>query len=81
MQLSTAVKNFCFTPVNSDSFKTAQVCAGGIGSDEVDPDTLMSRKIKNLYICGEMLNVDGDCGGFNLHFAFGSGIKAAKNIK
>ena len=81
MQLSTAVKNFCFTPVNSDSFKTAQVCAGGIGSDEVDPVTLMSRKIKNLYICGEMLNVDGDCGGFNLHFAFGSGIKAAKNIK
>ena len=74
-------KNFTFTPEKTDSFKTAQVCAGGIGSDEVYPDTLMSRKTNGLYICGEMLNVDGDCGGYNLHFSFGSGIMAAKNIK
>ena len=74
-------KNFTFTPEKTDSFKTAQVCAGGIGSDEVYLDTLMSRKTNGLYICGEMLNVDGDCGGYNLHFSFGSGIMAAKNIK
>lgn len=79
--LAQTIKNFCFTPIRSDSFKTAQVCAGGIGSDEVYAGSLMSKKIRNLYICGEMLNVDGDCGGYNLHFAFGSAIKAANNIK
>ena len=40
--------------------------------------TLMSKRAKNLYICGELLNVDGDCGGFNLHFAAGSGLLAGK---
>ena len=79
--LAEKIKNFCFTPVKTDNFRSAQVCAGGIGSDEIYADSLMSRKIRNLYICGEMLNVDGDCGGYNLHFAFGSGIKAANNIK
>ena len=81
LSVADHTKNFTFTPEKTDSFKTAQVCAGGIGSDEVYPDTLMSRKTNGLYICGEMLNVDGDCGGYNLHFSFGSGIMAAKNIK
>ncbi len=80
-QIAECVKDFRFTPVRSDSFKTAQVCAGGIGSDEVFADTFMSKKVKNLYICGELLNVYGECGGYNLHFAVGSAIIAAKNIK
>ena len=80
-KLAESVKCFTFTPEKNDSFQSAQVCAGGVGSDEVYPDSLMSRKISDLYICGEMLNVDGDCGGYNLHFAFGSGIIAARNIK
>ena len=75
------VKHFSFTPVKADSFKTAQVCAGGIDSGYVCPDTLMSKKYKGLYICGEMLDVDGDCGGYNLHFAVASAIKAVRNIK
>ena len=40
-----------------------------------------SKKIKGLYLAGETLNVDGDCGGYNLNFAFASGVKAAKSIK
>ncbi len=81
IHLADCAKNFIFTPKKAEQFGSAQVSAGGIGSDEIDPDSLMSKKIKNLYVCGEMLNVDGDCGGYNLHFAFGSGILAANNIK
>ena len=70
-----------FTPVQSDAYKTAQVSAGGIDSRYIEPQTLCSRKYRGLYICGELLDTDGDCGGFNLHFAVGSALKAAGSIK
>ncbi len=79
--LINAVKAFTFMPVYSDNFNSAQVCAGGYDSDTIDPETLMSRKINNLFVCGEMLDADGECGGYNLHFAFGSAMKPAKYIK
>ncbi len=63
----------------------AQVTAGGIACREFDPATLQSRRVPGLYAAGEMLDVDGACGGFNLQFAFASGIvageRAAKQIK
>ncbi len=77
-KLAGTVKSFVFTPTDTGGLKSAQVCAGGVGSDEVIPQTLRAGRIKNLYICGELLNVDGDCGGFNLHFALGSGLLAGK---
>ena len=80
-KLAHTVKNFSFTPLKSDDYSNAQVCAGGITSKYVYPDTLMSKTVKNLYICGELLDVDGECGGYNLHFAFGSGIIVGKSIK
>ena len=80
-KIAGAVKNFVFTPVISDGYKSAQVSAGGISSKYINPETLMSRKVKNLYICGELLDVDGDCGGYNLHFAFGSGMIPSKYVK
>lgn len=80
-KLAHTVKNFTFTPLKSEDYSNAQVCAGGITSKYVYPETLMSKTVKNLYICGEMLDVDGECGGYNLHFAFGSGILAGKSIK
>ena len=52
----------------------AQVTAGGIACGEFDPDTLRSLLIPGLYAAGEMLDVDGACGGFNLQFAFASGM-------
>lgn len=79
-KLAGSAKNFMFTPIRYDAYKTAQVSAGGIGSDFVDPDTLMAKRVKNLYVCGELLDVDGDCGGFNLHFAVGSALLAAGSI-
>ncbi len=56
----------------------AQVTAGGIACREFDPDTLRSQLVPGLYAAGEMLDVDGACGGFNLQFAFASGIVAGE---
>lgn len=54
----------------------AMATAGGVSVDEVDPRTFASRKTHGLYLTGEMLDVDGDSGGFNLHFAWASGLAA-----
>ncbi len=60
-------------------FDGAQCCSGGVSLSEVYPDTLMSKKLKNIYICGELLDICGDCGGYNLHFAWASGYLAGKS--
>lgn len=60
-------------------FESAQVTAGGISADEFDPATLESRIAPGIHAAGEVLDVDGDCGGYNLMFAFGSGILAGLN--
>ena len=54
-------------------FDQAQVTAGGLCTDEFDPETMGSRLVPGLYACGEVLDVDGDCGGFNLQWAWSSG--------
>lgn len=59
-------------------FDSAQVTAGGLDVREFDPATMASRLVPGLYAAGEMLDVDGTCGGFNLMFAFGSGLLAAR---
>ncbi len=60
-------------------FDSAQVTAGGIAPKDFDPATMESRRVPGLHAAGEVLDVDGDCGGFNLMFAFGSGILAGLN--
>ena len=66
------------------SWQSAQVTAGGIRTREFDADTLQSRKVPGLYAAGEILNVDGDCGGFNLQWAWTSGhiagVSAAEQL-
>ena len=57
-------------------FKKAQVTAGGVRLSEIDPHTFESKRHKGLFIIGEALDVDGDCGGYNLQFAFASGMCA-----
>lgn len=56
----------------------AQVTAGGIVTQEFDPHTLQSRIVPGLYAAGEVLDVDGDCGGFNLQWAWSSGLLAGQ---
>ena len=54
-------------------FDQAQVTAGGLQTGEFDPQTMQSRLVPGLYACGEVLDVDGDCGGYNLQWAWSSG--------
>ena len=62
------------------SFKNSQVSVGGVPLGEVDPLSMESRLIPGLYLVGETLDVAGPCGGFNLHFAFGSGYMAGAHL-
>ena len=61
-------------------FDFAQVAAGGADCREFDPCTMESKFVPGLFATGEVLNVDGDCGGFNLMFAFSSGLSAGKSV-
>ena len=80
-ELANALKNFTLKVTGNLGFNYAQVTKGGIVTDDVDKNTMESKLYKNLYIVGEALNVDGDCGGYNLTFAFTSGILASRAIK
>ena len=62
------------------SWPSAQVTAGGVDTDEVNPFTMESVFVKGLYFCGEILDIDGACGGFNLQWAWSSGYVAGKCI-
>ena len=61
------------------SYDKAQVSAGGISLRELDPRTLGAKQIPGLYFAGEMLNVTGPCGGYNLHWCFASGLLAGQS--
>ena len=65
--------------VGTNSFDSAQGCSGGVRLKEINPYTMESLLVNNLYITGELLDVDGECGGFNLGFAWISGYLAGKN--
>ena len=69
-----------FAVQGTKGFGGAQVTAGGIDAVAIDPCTMGVRGIPGLYAAGEVLDVDGDCGGFNLQFAFGSATVAARAI-
>ena len=56
----------------------AMVTRGGISLKEIDPNTMQSKLVKGLYFCGEVVNLDGPCGGYNLQWAFSSGNLAGK---
>ena len=68
-------------PVTSTmGFAQAQVTRGGIVTDQFDPATLQSRHHPGLYAVGEVLDVDGPCGGYNLQWAWASALTACKDI-
>ena len=64
----------------TQGFGGAQVTAGGMDPSAFDPATLMHKRYRGLYAAGEVLDVDGDCGGYNLQFAWSSAYVAAKAI-
>ena len=73
-----AAKNYTFTVKTTQDWNRAQVTAGGVPLSEICPQTLESSRCSGLYLCGELLNLDGDCGGYNLQWAWASGMAAGK---
>ena len=72
------IKNCSFSVTGTSSWQNAQATLGGIGADEIT-DELESRRFKGVYLCGEILDTVGDCGGYNLQWAWSSGITAGRN--
>ena len=75
------IKLLAWTPLTingHDGFKMAMITRGGISLKEIDPYTMQSKKLNGLYFCGEVMNLDGPCGGYNLQWSFASGYLAGK---
>ena len=68
----------CFKVIGTTGFKNSQVTRGGVDLSQINCHDYSAKKFENLYIIGEALNIDGDCGGYNLHFAFASGYRLGK---
>ena len=73
------LKQWEFEVSGTNTFANAQVTAGGINTKEINSQTLESNIVPNLYFAGEILDVDGDCGGYNLQWAWSSGAIAGKS--
>ena len=77
------IKLLTWTPltiIGHDGFKMAMITRGGINLKEIDPETMESKLYDGLYFAGEVINLDGPCGGYNLQWAFSSGVVCAKAL-
>lgn len=79
-KIAALIKDFSFNVTGNTGFINSQVTSGGLDTEQFDPKTMMSRDYKGLYAIGEILDIDGDCGGFNLQWAWSSALCAADAI-
>ncbi len=77
-RIALLLQNITVSVTKYRDFEFAQVCTGGISPEEIDVNTLESKLVPNIYFAGEVLDVDGICGGYNLHFAWATGYIAGK---
>lgn len=77
--LASKIKKFEVKVYDTNGFENAQVTTGGINVNEINPETMESLFVKNVYFAGEIVDVDGICGGYNLQFAWSSGYLAGEN--
>lgn len=80
MKILNALKDLRISPGKPRNFDEAVAAAGGVSVSEINPRTMESKIIKNLFITGELLDIDGDSGGFNLQFAWSTGAIAGKAL-
>jgi len=81
LQKEKLLQLLAWTPLTingHDGFKMAMITRGGIKLNEINPKTMQSKIINGLYFCGEVMNLDGPCGGYNLQWSFASGFLAGK---
>ncbi len=79
-RLADALKGLRFTIAGTLAWAQSQVTGGGVPLREIDPTTMESRITPGLYLCGELLDVVGECGGFNLHWAWVTGMRAGRVV-
>ncbi len=79
-QIASIIKCMSFEVTGTTGFANSQVTAGGLATTQFDPKSMMSKTNKRLYAVGEILDIDGDCGGFNLQWAWSSAMCAADDI-
>ena len=77
-RLAIMLKSWSLGPVRAVPLEKGEVVAGGVSLDEVDPQTMRSRLVEGLYLCGEILDVAGPVGGYNLQAAFATGYVAGE---
>jgi len=75
------IKSLEFNIIDTKGFETCEVCAGGVELGEINLENMESKYQKDLFFIGEVLDVDGDCGGYNLHWAWSSAYNVALNMK
>jgi predicted Rossmann fold flavoprotein len=80
-KLCHTLKNIKLHITDTKGFQNAEVTAGGVDVEDINPHTFESKLVKNLYFSGEVLDIDGDCGGYNLHFAWASGFIVGQEIR
>lgn len=78
-ELVKLLKHFTVEVVDFKGTQSAQVCSGGVRLDEIDIANMESKLCHGLYFCGEVLDVDGCCGGYNLQWAWSSGYAAGQS--
>jgi predicted flavoprotein YhiN len=80
-KITKAVKNTSFVITGDTGFDNSQVTHGGVLTCDFNDKTMESKLVSGLYAVGEVLDIDGDCGGYNLQWAFSSAMTASKDIK
>ena len=80
IKLCKQIKEFKIQIYETNGFEHAQCCGGGVSLDEINPLNMESLKVSGLHFCGELLDVHGDCGGYNLQWAWTSGFLAGKSV-
>ena len=78
-QLVQLLKHFKIEIEEANGFEQAQICAGGVLTAEIDENTMESKLVNGLYLTGELLDIDGICGGYNLQWAWATGFIAGKH--
>ena len=81
LTLINNLRHFKVEIIDTKSFKDSQTVTGGVSLKEINPNSLESLKVKNLYIIGELLDIDGVCGGYNITVATLTGILAGSDIR
>ena len=79
-EIAAILKKFQFKAIGTTGFLNSQVTAGGLDTKTFNSKTMESREAKGFYAVGEILDIDGDCGGFNLQWAWSSAFCASDNI-